>query len=292
MNWHRLVLVPREIRISWRFIRRDLSTTMIPAALVTTLALRTRWPVALHEVLVVMAQSALYFWLYTYTFCLSNQIAGVEEDRLNKPDRPLPSGMVTSQGAKTRWWAHVALFLLVGWWLNVLGWTGLGVALSVLHNWGRWDRHWLTKNAVVMPLGTFAGHMAAWRFAAPINAEIVRWSITLCSWVAVTSSIQDFRDVEGDRALGRRTLPIVFGQTISRAAVGTALLLTPAAIHHLLATSHMRLLSTLYEVLLAALIFAVAARLWRLRTPEADDRTYNLYTYAYCVMLLSGFLIL
>ena len=47
-------------------------------------------------------------------FNLSNQYTGAEEDKINKPDRPIPSGLVTVEGARFRWYIVTVLYLIVG----------------------------------------------------------------------------------------------------------------------------------------------------------------------------------
>jgi 4-hydroxybenzoate polyprenyltransferase len=84
----RLLWPLRELRLSIQFIRRDIATTLIPSFIFTVVAVKYAWPLSGLELLCVLGRWGLYFWLYIYTFCLANQIAGVDEDRINKPTRP------------------------------------------------------------------------------------------------------------------------------------------------------------------------------------------------------------
>src|SRR5262249_9751622 len=147
--------------------------------------------------LLALGRCALYFWLYVYTFCLGNQLAGVAGDRIDKPDRPLPSGAVSPEGARRRWAGLTVAFLVVGGWFGVLPWTVLWVLAATMHNFGGWSRHWFTKNCVVMPLGTAAELASAWSFVGPLSSLAWRWVIVIPIIIGVTVSTQDFRDIEG-----------------------------------------------------------------------------------------------
>ncbi len=62
------------------------------------------------------------------------------------------------------------------------------------------------------------------------NTELRVWLALLTVVFATTSHTQDFRDMEGDLAAGRRTIPLVFGDLQSRIFVAVAVALwTPAA---------------------------------------------------------------
>ena len=56
----------------------------------------------------------IYFFHYIYSFNLSNQYTGAEEDKINKPDRPILSGLVTVEGARFRWYVVTVLYHLAG----------------------------------------------------------------------------------------------------------------------------------------------------------------------------------
>jgi 4-hydroxybenzoate polyprenyltransferase len=45
--------------------------------------------------------ATLIFFLYQYTFELANQAYGVEEDRINKPNRPVPAGLIKVEQLRT-----------------------------------------------------------------------------------------------------------------------------------------------------------------------------------------------
>ena len=51
---------------------------------------------------------------------------------------------------------------------------------------------------------------AAWEMAVPLTPAVWHGVLTIAGFVAITSPIQDFRDIAGDRVMGRKTLPIAW----------------------------------------------------------------------------------
>lgn len=78
-------------------IRRDLPAGVYPALLFALAARCVVGGAGLDGLFALLACGA-YFWLFLYSFCLDNQITGVAEDRLNKPDRVIPSGRLPLAG--------------------------------------------------------------------------------------------------------------------------------------------------------------------------------------------------
>lgn len=282
----------RELRLFWGFTWRDWSTTLIPTAIFTVAALKTRAPVSMGEVALSFGRSLAYFSLYIYTFCLANQIAGVDEDKVNKPDRPIPAGLVSYDGARARWALLTAAFLGVGAWLGVFVWALGWVLLTVLVCFFHWDRHWFTKNTVVMSLGVLVELAAAWALVTPLSPDGWRWVLVLSGMIGATSVLQDMRDVTGDRAVGRRTLPVALGESTARWAIGALFALAPLVIHAGLMPASPGAAAIACEIILGAWSLAIAARVVRLRSPREDHRSYMIYTYWYCALLVSSIVVL
>ncbi|WP_158502194.1 UbiA family prenyltransferase [Vitiosangium sp. GDMCC 1.1324] len=287
--WPRGLL--RELSLSWKFIGGDVSSAVVPAMLFLGAASAHARLVPV-ELLRALGRGALYFWLYTYAFCLSNQLVGMEEDRLNKPHRPLPSGLVSERGTRWRWRACMALFTLVGWGFGVWRWTLLWQLVIVLHNeWGG-ARRWWVKN-LLMGVGVLSQLTAAWELVTPLTPTAWRWIGVLSSVVCVLVSLQDLRDMGGDRAGGRKTFPIVFGERWTRFLLAGLFGLMPLVIHQVLMVPlGMTPWVVLSDAGLALMSWVVAVRVVRWRTPAADHRTYLLFTGWYCLALLSTIVIL
>lgn len=281
----------RELWVSWRFIGGDVSSAVIPPLLFLVAASGHEGMKA-GEVVGALGRGLLYFWLFTYAFNLSNQLVGVEEDRVNKPHRPLVRGEVTVRGTRRRWWASMALLSLAGWAWGVWEWALLWQVILVVHNEAGGARRWWAKNLLIA-LGVVTQLAAAWELVGPLTGETWRWIGVLASVVFLLVSLQDLRDLEGDRASGRKTFPLVFGEKPTRYVLGTLFGLLPWVIHEaLMKPLGLTAAVVACDVGLALVSWVIAVRVVGWRTPRADHRTYLLFTYWYCLALLSTIVVL
>ncbi|PPR01592.1 hypothetical protein CVT26_013332 [Gymnopilus dilepis] len=173
----------------------------------------------------------LWLTLCIYFSDLSNQIVGIEEDRINKPDRPIPSGKVSLEGARVRWAISLAAFLGLGLVRPLLlPEILLCVLISGFLCYTKAGNHWIGKNSIAMPIACWAILSGSWKTIALTYPEgSVRSQMKAISiWLGLLMQIQDLRDVEGDRIIGRKTLPIAFGYERSRQII--VFLLSPPAI--------------------------------------------------------------
>ncbi len=280
----------RELTIQWHFNRYDLSSAMFPGLIFALAAWHT--PQATKSLLEVLLYGVFYFFLFSHIFCVSNQIAGLEEDRLNKPDRLLVVGAVSLRGAWVRWIIGMLLFALVGWLLDVLIWTLLWQIIVCLHNFMGWSKHWFTKN-LSLSLGVIAQLAAAWQFVAPLSQEVWGWILFAALVTLSHASIQDLRDIAGDRTVGRRTLPIALGENFSRVFLAIAFALLPLLSYIvLLAPAGSGWHVLVCAGLTAAINLLIAVRVLFLRNLQADHRTYMFFTYWYCLTLASAIIML
>ncbi|HEY7112484.1 MAG TPA: UbiA family prenyltransferase [Thermoanaerobaculia bacterium] len=248
-----------------------------------------------------------------------NQIADLEIDRRNKPERPLVTGEVSIGRA---WRAAAVLYVLaiVPTWVVVpYPYSTLAQRLAAplpLHAaffiylvgalatfvysfpaFGRTKRHWLWANVTIAVTRGGLLKVAGWSFVAAVwNAEA--WAIggVFALFLLGATSTKDFSDMEGDRAHGCITLPIRFGV---RKAAGMmapffvlpwlliplfAFLPDPASPSEPLLTGNRPLLVALGLVLAAW--GAYAARLL-LRNPDelASTENHPAWTHMYLLMM-------
>jgi 4-hydroxybenzoate polyprenyltransferase len=273
-------VIPREFYLSWRFIGNDIWAGLLPGLAFTIVALRQH-AVTTQEVCHALLRSSLYFWLFLYGHTLANH-------RINKPFRPLPSGLVSVRGARRRLIAVSGALLLVGLWLGIFPWALLWVATYLLLNFYG-HRHWFLKNSLPMSVGALAMLGAAWELVLPLTTLGWQTALTIAGFVALTSPIQDFRDVAGDRTMGRKTLPISIGEWPARGIISAMLLLwLPVAYFLLMRHGLSRLTGGLVSAAIMGLELVVAIRLLRLSGSAADHRTYRLYEQLYCLYVVSG----
>jgi 4-hydroxybenzoate polyprenyltransferase len=285
------ISVGRELRLVWAFIRYDISTTLVPALLFMLAAYKGTQPDLISR-LDTIALSLVYFLLYAYVFCLSNQIVGVEEDRRNKPDRPIVAGMVTRQGARVRMYVVMLLFALIGQLLSIGLWTALWLLVVLLHNQCGWSSHWFGKH-LCMAMGVLAELAAAWQIVGPLNLRALIWVGVIALVMFPLVAVQDLRDMRGDDAIGRRTFPLVFGEQYTRLFVAVGFWILPLVMHAtIVRISAPTVAALVCDVALAAVSVLIAARVLICRSRAADHRTYMAFTYWYCIALATAVVIL
>ena len=188
-----------------------------------------------------------WVWLHILQFDLANQIKAPEEDKVNKPSRPLPAGRISLRNATILRWL-IAPFCLAysSLWSTELVFASLEMQFFTLwYNEFDGDKNWFSKNVILAIMygcvelgGTLSASMfPCFQFDISLTlavfltqgcdpgrvSETGKLAIQLT--IAVfTSTVhcQDFKDVGGDRITGRCTVPIMFPIT-SRLVVGLGL---------------------------------------------------------------------
>ncbi len=277
-------------------------------------ARRVTWAVVLTVALGSLCASAM-----NAASNIVNQIADLEIDRRNKPDRPLVTGEVPISRA----WAIAALLyalaILPTWIVVPYPYHSLADRMSAplaLHaaffiyclgalatfiysfpSFGRTKRHWFAANlTIAIPRGGLL-KVAGWAFLAPVMVWEA-WAIggIFAFFLLGVTSTKDFSDMEGDRAHGCVTLPIRFGVARAAGMIAPFFVLpwllipafawmpVPGRPAQMLLTGNRSLL-VLLGLFLAAW-GAYAARLL-LKNPEELARTENhpAWTHMYLLMM-------
>ncbi|MEM7160736.1 MAG: UbiA family prenyltransferase [Myxococcota bacterium] len=278
----------REVDITWRALRSDLNTTLLPIGLFVAAAASVKPGIEPFEWFRLIALSQLYALPYIAWFCFSGQAGSVEEDRVEKPFRPLPRGLLSVRGALVRAGIWSLVYLAISAVLGVLPWAVLWLVAGGYHNLGGGHRHWLTKNTLTMSLGTAAQLGAGWTLVhGNFSPSGLTFTVGMSVWVGIMANIQDFRDVEGDVRSGRRTLPVLLGDR-ARWAMATAAavlgLITPAVLSSL----HDGTAARLFALTLGAWQVWIGWRLLAFRDRASDDRTYKLHLSLWYCAALAG----
>ncbi|KAI0645041.1 UbiA prenyltransferase family-domain-containing protein [Trametes meyenii] len=202
--------LPYFLTTLFLFTKSDIKTTVIP---VTSLAVASAPLVNLLR----LPHVIFWVWFHVLQFDVSNQYLDPDEDALNKGYRPLPAKRITlSQARLLRWILVPACWRLSGLYSAETFYASVAlVALTILYNeFHAHRRHWAIRN-LVNALG-FASFETGATLVAGSDPRRLD-GIALCSILASTGIFattihtQDFKDEHGDRAIGRRTIPIVFG---------------------------------------------------------------------------------
>jgi homogentisate phytyltransferase/homogentisate geranylgeranyltransferase len=177
--------------------------------------------------------------LITWIACLGanvaivgvNQIIDVDIDRVNKPDLPLPAGLITSHQA----WLITAISAVVGLSLSALADIYLlaVVSLSLLIGFAysvpplRWKRYALWAGiAIIAVRGSIVNLGLFWHFTGRVHLPPVIAMITMFMVIfgLVIALAKDAPDTTGDRAFGIQTVALGWGATT--VLQGTGWLLT------------------------------------------------------------------
>jgi 4-hydroxybenzoate polyprenyltransferase len=229
--------------------------------------------------------------LYEQSFTYINQIYGIEEDRVNKPDRPLVKGTVTVREAVFSWILTMIAYSLVSYQWEVLSWSAVWQVTVLPYHVFDMAKHWLWRNAYMF-VGYAVMLAASWRIIAEPDAltNYVTFMLPFATFLSI--HVQDLRDQVGDLAVGRRTFPIVFGDVACRYSIIVAMLFVvipfqwitlwflPVHVGYIPA-------SVLVIVFLSVYSAYVAFRVFFYRTVAGDRKTYHVYVFNFCLWQLA-----
>jgi geranylgeranylglycerol-phosphate geranylgeranyltransferase len=190
--------------------RSEYRVTMFVWALVIAYLLATDLkPNSFQLVELVVAWYFLCLGVYVF-----NALTDVEEDRIDHPRRPMPSGRVSI----TDGWlvfgisnsiAFVASFLISPiCFILILGSFVLGIAYS--HPTIRAKRRFPPK-MIVSVVGAISVSLCGGIVAGNLNAPVYFSAVFFGLFAMVTLLLGDLSDIPGDTAAGVRSLPVVIG---------------------------------------------------------------------------------
>lgn len=179
--------------------------------------------------LIIAVESA---WLASVT---ANDLADRAIDKVTNPRRPLPTGTIPPRMYAEIGWIFFAVSLFFSAvvsfkaMLFILAYHGLAWVYSMPPL--RLKRVPLLAT-ILAALAGMAVLIAGYSLIAP-GADILAIPLPILAFLfvayAVTLPLKDFKDIEGDRADGVYTIPVLLGAERARLAVGAALFLCYAA---------------------------------------------------------------
>ncbi|PYI09765.1 hypothetical protein BO78DRAFT_394663 [Aspergillus sclerotiicarbonarius CBS 121057] len=268
----------------WLFTADDFTTFVVPetafgicAALSGPLLTKNGSP-ELLPVLKRIPTVMLWNWLNLFVFNLANQRfpESVEEDKINRPWRPLPAGRIST--TQTRRLLLLAIPVVLGLSVYLGAWEE--TALLYTLNWtyndlGGGDDGFVLRN-VLLAIAFSQYNKGSLRVATRAGFEILPrtwwWIITTSAVIGTTMHIQDIKDMEGDCAKNRRTVPIVLGDGPARWSVAV-----PVAMWSVVCPAFWGL-GVLGCVLPVGVGAAIAYRTLMLREVAADRTTWKMWT--------------
>ena len=199
-------------------------------------------------------------------------------DAINEPNRPIPSGRVPGRWGLWVALAMSALALAIGW---QLGPWGFGATVAgVLAAWaysaepvrlkrsGWWGPGLVGLSYETLPWFTGAAVLS---FGAP-SFEVVTVALLYGLGAHGIMTLNDFKALEGDRATGIRSRPVVLGPEVAAKIACTVMALPQAVIVPLLLIWGRPVHAAAVLVLLLAQVWAMRVML---RDPKAKAPWYN-----------------
>ncbi|KAI1384891.1 UbiA prenyltransferase family-domain-containing protein [Hypoxylon trugodes] len=277
--------MPMYIRTIWLFTYSDMKTIVFPQSIfgvmtayaASVLDQPTASHGALSWVLVRYPLALFWTWSNLLPFDIFNQLSedAIEEDRINKPWRPLPSGIVDRERATTLMLRHYIFAIIVS---SSIGGLHQSLFLVLLGTWynagGGADRSFVIRNLInAAGILSFASGAMEVALGTPllVTETSAQWIGILASVIFTTIQTQDLYDTEGDACRGRKTMPLVIGDSPTR--WWTAVIVLMFSILCPLFWS----LGQLACVLPLVFGVIIAVRTLTRRTPEADRRTFQFY---------------
>ncbi|KAL8794427.1 MAG: hypothetical protein Q9195_003014 [Heterodermia aff. obscurata] len=172
----------------------------------------------------------LWIWMNLLPFTINNQKApdAIEEDKINKPWRALPTERLTPRDAER---LMVVFYILAGGLALMIGGTKQSLGLLILgiwyNNFSGSDSSCLLRN-LINAYGyvcfTSGALEVAVGFPILLEPRLVQWLCILAAIIFTTVHLQDMYDQAGDRARGRKTVPLVAGDGPARWTIFMAML--------------------------------------------------------------------
>lgn len=260
-----------EFEITWRMLIDSLLASFIPGVTFAT-AVCLRNKLTGRETAVTLGKATIISILFTYVFDSANQAHGGKEDMINKPHRPIPSGLLTAAGAMRRFWASMLAYTLVGWGFAILEWVVLWQSATVIISFWCPPYHRIWAKTASMIAGVAAQLAAAWQLVTPIDAIGTRWIVLLATIFPAALIFEDVRDMPGDRADGRCTPALVLGPWPVRIWFASILTAIPVLVHFVLfiqtAADPWRI--ALCDISLTTVSWTAAIRALAMTTVKAD----------------------
>ncbi|KAL9134416.1 MAG: hypothetical protein Q9175_004398 [Cornicularia normoerica] len=215
--------------------------------------------------------------------------ADVEEDKKNKPWRPIPAGRLSIEETQYLMLASYVAAILGSAYLGGLPeCLALIVQGRIYNELGAANDSYLTRNVLnatgYMTFAAGAAKVACTHSGTTVQTGAYIWLMLPGVIIASTIQFQDLYDQVGDSSRGGRTIPLVVGDGSARLSVGL-----PVAVWSLLCPAFWGLNAPgflLPNILGAVVIF----RLFRYKGVSADKTSFKVWNAWVVVLYLLPFL--
>lgn len=283
----------RFVQILWLITESDFITFCIPCTafgLFGALAgplLTTNNNPDVKEILGRVPQVLIWNWLNLLVFDIANQRFpdSAVEDTLNKPWRPLPTGLITAIQMRRLLLVTLPIALAINYLLGAWEETVLLFCMDWMYNDLKgMDEDFLVRNLLIA-LGYGMYHKGSMKVACgseqTATSQGYSWMAIISGVIFTTMHIQDMKDTAGDRARNRRSAPLVLGDPVVRWTIAIPVLTWSYICPLFLG------LGLAGFVLPLGLGLHVTGRILWLRDIKADRKTWKIWAaWLICLYLL------
>ena len=212
---------------------------------------------------IILAMLAVFF--ETAAGNVINDYFDYKIDLINKPERPLPSGRISLKAGRNYGYLQFLLGTICGFLISYLTNNWIPFAIVLISDVILYLYAYKLKSTPLIGNLT-VGFMTGFGFVFggfTINTpEIISISIFLGFFAFVMTTareiIKDIEDVEGDKAEGAKTLPILIG-TKTPAILTVALIIIDSALCPILYFNHIFGIYYLFVIAIAVILFLYSA---------------------------------
>jgi 4-hydroxybenzoate polyprenyltransferase len=264
--------------------------------LLFTLTAALRFDLGAVDLAVTIVQSLVWSMLFIYVFDTANQAGGSEEDHANKPYRPIPAGLVTPVGMWRRNYVGSLCFLVLSAFASLTTFVAAVVwivLVQVTHRFLR-PRFYIVWKPLTTWIGAVAQLAGSWAIAHPLDATGWFWTVAVATMFIIPLAIEDVRDMDGDRVIGRVTQPLLFGARAVRTWFVVMMAIWPLVAYLVLFwRSGASGLAIGLATGLLALVCWPTALLTATRNTRSRNRTaYKLYSLVHVAIIVCSLLLL
>jgi len=212
-----LIAICRLLRLS-----NSLSATTL---LLVGAYLTIGWPLPIQA-----WQAAIAMWCVTAYGYVSNDYTDLAEDRINKPDRPLPAGII--QPSTARYLTHLLAIGAIGWSLAIAlsaaVVAALVLALLTLYNYRLKSSAGWGNLVIALLTGCtlLAGSIAVQGLNLPALWSLLPPALILVLFILTREILKTIEDIAGDTLAGQQTVAVRWGYRRASQTVVTLASLT------------------------------------------------------------------
>jgi len=204
------------LRNSLGFVKDILEITMPNRALTACLAFSSGFVLTGYLELPVLILGIMTIICTYCPMAIYNNILDIKGDKINAPDRPLPSGRISIKFAKTLMIGMIVLSFIMAYFVStffflaILLWVIMGYIYSK-HTKSVWFLSYFTLVTTHIIIPIISGYLIFGVFDTKLLMIVIFMYVT----EVIAFSLKDYKDIDGDRKMSMNTLPIHFNKKVA-----------------------------------------------------------------------------